>query len=732
MTRYSYDGEGHLTQIVDPRGGTTQFVWGGYNRLCIRRDANQNEIRLVYNSEGEIVEMRNERGEVHRIERDASGRSIAETTFDGRTISFRHDRMGRPIQIKVNSGEATLLTYDLAGQLISRERADGSADVFEYSPRGEIVSATGPLSQIRFERDAVGRVVREIQGHDREEDVVEVAYDGMGDRVRLTTSRGHTEAIARDAMGMRLETVLDGSHTVRRTLDVLGREIGRDLPRGGRIESAYDALGHLGRRRALEPMVQASVGRAEPEWIGERAGNVTAETSYGYDWNQELVDSWDSRSGHTHFDYDPVGQLLSKVPEKARTELFKFDPAGNLHEIGALAPKREYDAGNRLLRKGDAEYRWNLDGRLIEKSVRAPGSEQAEQWSYAWDSAGLLRPVTGPDGRLVEFAYDPFARRVEKRVSRPAASGQKPVPVSQTRFVWDGNVLVHEIKTLAQAKGDPVVEERTYCFDDEGHGFEPVAHRDAHHRGEDRTDGDWFHYVNDPIGAPLRLLDANGTIACEMQRSAWGDTETAPEARTTTPLRFPGQYEDEETGLFYNRHRYYDPDATRFISADPLEFEGGANAFRYAPNPIDWMDPLGLLFSATTVQLGNSMGGQSTFHPGQTPHHIVQQGAPGAAGQAILTRNGIGVHDGVNGARLWGTHPNQVAQPGYPAAGRGCAGYHAGSDIHGAAAQAKVASELATAEAAGGGAGTPGGKAAVIAQLGVIRNRQQTGLPGTR
>jgi RHS repeat-associated protein len=196
----------------------------------------------------------------------------------------------------------------------------------------------------------------------------------------------------------------------------------------------------------------------------------------------------------------------------------------------------------------------------------------------------MSSPVTSrPDGERIEFVYDPFGRRMEKRIGRAIRRGQTFVPRAVTRFVWDGDVLVHEITRKAEAAGDPVVEEKTYCFEDDG--FAPVAHRDA---------GGWFHYVNDPIGTPERLVGDDGKVACELRREAWGRTETAPGGKTGTALRFPGQYEDAETGLCYNRFRYYDPETGGYISSDPIGLIGGINTYRYGSNPFAWLDPLGL------------------------------------------------------------------------------------------------------------------------------------------
>ncbi|RLB49250.1 MAG: RHS repeat protein, partial [Deltaproteobacteria bacterium] len=143
--------------------------------------------------------------------------------------------------------------------------------------------------------------------------------------------------------------------------------------------------------------------------------------------------------------------------------------------------------------------------------------------------------------------------------------------------------LAHEIKIAAQDGGNPVVAERTYLYEDDS--FEPVAHQE---------DGRWVHYVNDQIGTPERLLENGGDVACELRRSAWGQTEVLPGAKARTPIRFQGQYADEETGLSYNRWRYFDGEAGSFASCDPIGLNGGLHTYEYAPSPQAWFDPFGL------------------------------------------------------------------------------------------------------------------------------------------
>ena len=106
-------------------------------------------------------------------------------------------------------------------------------------------------------------------------------------------------------------------------------------------------------------------------------------------------------------------------------------------------------------------------------------------------------------------------------------------------------------------------------------------------------------YQCDHLGTPQELTDMNGEIAWAAEYKAWGYaydalSKAGRQAGLKQPLRFQGQYYDHETGLHYNRHRYYDPRSGRFVSKDPIGLDGGINVHAYAPNSTQWVDPLGL------------------------------------------------------------------------------------------------------------------------------------------
>ncbi|MCC4104753.1 RHS repeat domain-containing protein [Serratia ureilytica] len=113
-------------------------------------------------------------------------------------------------------------------------------------------------------------------------------------------------------------------------------------------------------------------------------------------------------------------------------------------------------------------------------------------------------------------------------------------------------------------------------------------------------DGDTLAwYQCDHLGTPQELTDEHSEIAWSAEYRAWGVAQEAickasGKASIANPIRFQGQYHDFETGLHYNRYRYYDPEVGRFVSKDPIGYAGGLNLFQYAPSLIGWLGPLGL------------------------------------------------------------------------------------------------------------------------------------------
>ncbi|MEM0571856.1 RHS repeat-associated core domain-containing protein, partial [Salmonella enterica] len=102
-------------------------------------------------------------------------------------------------------------------------------------------------------------------------------------------------------------------------------------------------------------------------------------------------------------------------------------------------------------------------------------------------------------------------------------------------------------------------------------------------------------YHCDHRGLPLALISPDNTVAWRAEYDEWGNqlSEENPE-HLEQLIRLPGQQYDEESGLYYNRHRYYNPGQGRYITQDPIGLRGGWNLYQYPLNPVHYIDPLGL------------------------------------------------------------------------------------------------------------------------------------------
>ena len=129
---------------------------------------------------------------------------------------------------------------------------------------------------------------------------------------------------------------------------------------------------------------------------------------------------------------------------------------------------------------------------------------------------------------------------------------------------------------------------RSYVY--EPGTFKPMALLKGH-----GTTNEVYYYQLDHLGTPQELTDAGGKIVWSAYYRAYGNIVKFDINEISNPLRFQGQYYDEESGLHYNRHRYYNPNTGRYLTPDPIKLAGGLNSYQYVPNPTGWVDPLGLM-----------------------------------------------------------------------------------------------------------------------------------------
>ncbi|HND52938.1 MAG TPA: RHS repeat-associated core domain-containing protein, partial [Pirellulaceae bacterium] len=266
------------------------------------------------------------------------------------------------------------------------------------------------------------------------------------------------------------------------------------------------------------------------------------------------------------YSYDPTERLSEATRADGGVETFSFDPAGNLSRRGTTG--LAYERGNRLSQRGADQIEHDAWGNVV--AVASPAGTSR----FEYDIDQRLVAHVAPDGRRTEYQYDALGRR-----------RAKTGPDGTTEFVWDRHVLMAEV-----AGGS----HREYLFEPDS--FRPLA----------RFGEDGFEvYHVDHLGTPRELTDESGQVVWSARYDAYGRARVE-RAERDNPLRFPGQYEDVESGLHYNYHRYYDPDAGRYFTQDPLGLNAGTNFYRYVQNPINWDDPFGLFDEFEIARMGAS------------------------------------------------------------------------------------------------------------------------------
>jgi RHS repeat-associated protein len=533
---YQYDPEGNLTNFRDANGAETRFRYVDYNKLGERVDALGYTRRYTYNTEADLVEIRNERGAAYSFTYDALGRVTREVGFDGLIWKYDFDPAGQMLSRTDPAGRVTRFIRDLRGRMIERLRPDGSAIDISYDKVGRITEADAPGSELVFRYDALGQVVWESQNGK----VLEHEYDALGRRIGRRSPSGHTVEYAYDA-DSRLSGVQTANGSIGFEYDKAGRITKRRIPRGLEEVFHYDQCGC---------MIEQSL---------HRQNTLLFHREYKYDAEGNLVELRDSNKGTRRYVYDAIERLREVIQPEGAREQFFYDSTGNLLQRGAR--KFHYDAPDRLTRTDEATLVYDEVGNLFEK--RRAGSV-IHHTRYVYDPDNRLIAVESTEAGRVEFSYDAFGRRIAQSTND-----------DETGFLWDGDVLLAE-----HGPG----ESAEYVFGLESH--EPLC----------RFTEDGFEtYHNDSLGTPQELTDENGEVVWSTRYDVYGRLEQLRAGAAVNHIRFQGQYSDSETGLYYNRYRYYDPDIGRYLTQDPIGIDGGFNHYQYTHNPINEIDPLGLI-----------------------------------------------------------------------------------------------------------------------------------------
>jgi RHS repeat-associated protein len=643
ITRYRYNGQGLPVERIDTKGQILTYRYDTALRLVELINANTETYRFTYNEESRLASETGFDGKLTTYQYDAAGQLNASESGGVRT-EYHRDSLGQ-LLAKITPEGHNRYAYDPLGRLTA-VRSPQAEQRFAYDPVGQLIEerhrymlepAVPPQAQ---QPSAAFKLRHE--------------YDPMGNRIRSLLPNARVVDTLRYGPGHWHATHWSGHTIVDLERDSLHRETQRELGQAQERLSAsrdYDPQSRLsamtinqGRKKLRERRYQYDL-EGNLTRIDDRQQGITR---YAYDPLGQLLSAVKPDIKET-FAFDPAGNMVDKLEkEKLKRESETEEPPT---QPTGLA----YVRHNRLEHFNNIDYEYDIQGNTIVKRLNPlPGltTEAANETAtldFVYDQENRLVQVQKHYSHAcitANYVYDAFGRRIAKTVSEAywEQEDQKDqaldnAKATTTWFLWDGDNLIQEIKP------DQTV---TYLYEPES--FVPLArieseegqadyHPDSihippveawemledpakceHHvrwwqreqawqieqahqtqwqawqqKAKQNEANDRIHYYHcDHLGTPLELYDENGHAVWSARYKSWGKIYRYEAKEIDQPLRFLGQYEDEETGLYYNRFRYYDADAGRYITQDPIGLAGGLNAYVYGPNPTGWVDPFGL------------------------------------------------------------------------------------------------------------------------------------------
>ena len=544
-----YNPDGQIVRVYGPEIDA-RFEYAFKDRVS-RRTVGSEETIYESDAEGRLRRVVTAAGGSYDFHYSPRGDVCAAVTFDGARVEYARDASGQLTGI-VEAGEGRRITRDACGRVDTIRGLDGMACGFGYDAHGLVNRAGTPQSMVRFKRNEAGQISQEEQG----EHSLHFEYDRRGNRVSCATSLGVRITHRYGANGRLAEIGFSDRSSARWSCSFEGSSRGRverwRLPNDVEIASIWGREGRLNGR-------QATV-----------AGEVVLNETLSWHAAGRLVGV---RQGRREVAITETGTNTTIVASEAGIafDSRRSDSFGNVFLVDDDG-SRHYGRSGQLLRVSGIECDYDARGQMVRKLL-----PDGRSWQYLWSSSGYLERVIAPDGEQTAFTYDALGRRIRKD--------------SRTRsvhWIWLDDQILHEWETGPAAgalRGESAHRLKTWVFLPET--FIPLV-------CEVDGEGPWsiLTAVN---GVPVAAYGHKG-VRWEGEISLWGnarvDTREGPP--DAVPWRFQNQYEDRETGLYYNRYRYYDPALGTYISPDRDEVLRPISRYAYVRNPLTLADPYGL------------------------------------------------------------------------------------------------------------------------------------------
>jgi RHS repeat-associated protein len=551
-TIFAYDLAGNVTSVTDPAGRITTTVCDSMNRVTRTIGADGGITQLGYDSNGDLLTLTDPNGHTRSWTYDVRRRMKTATDALGRSMSVNRDAQGNVVSRTRKDG--TIITYDYDSlnrlkQVNLPALANGvAADtvLMSYDAVGNVSSLSDNDSAVSNVFDALSRLTQTTQTYGAGVSL-SYTYDLVSRRATMSDSVGNT-TYSYDELNRLIGLTDPAGRSFSFGYDVASRPVSTVLSNGVSAAISYDAADQL-----------LSLAYAN-------GGTTVASAAYQYNVTGTRSSEAREDANTRNFGYDLLDRVLSSFNSTlpaSRNEMFSYDPGDNRTDQA-----RVHDAADELTQDANYTYSYDQEGNLIQKASIA---NPANLTSYSYNAQNQLVGVQTP-AASISYVYDAVGRRIARSVNgvtiRYILDGQN------VRLELDGSNALSAANTHA--------------------GLDRLLVRDQ--------GGTQLFFQTDALGSTTALTDASGAVVERYRYSAFGKLEvlnpdfTAKAGNTPgQQFTFTGREWEPEAALYFSRARYYDPDAGRFASRDPIGEVGGANLYGYvANNPINWSDHLGL------------------------------------------------------------------------------------------------------------------------------------------
>ena len=533
-TTFTYDSGGNLTTVTDPLGNNTTLSYDTAGQPVSIIDPLSNTTQFTYDM-GDLAAVADPLGNITTRFTDAAGRLLSLTNPLGNTTRYDYDDLNRLLDVTDPLQGITAFSYDPNGNLLGVTDTNGNATGYTYDSMDRLAARTDPLSLAEpYDYDGNGNLA---QFTDRKGQVTDFTYDALNRRTLATYSDDSTTAYTYDAADRLTQVVDSVTGTITLTYDDLDRLISETTPQGA-VGYAYD---DAGRRTSMTVAGQPTVNYAYDD--ANRLTQITQGSSVvtiGYDTAGRRTSLTMPNGVVVDYNYDAASRVTEIKYKQGTTELgnltYVYDAAGNRTETGGTWARSgipqeltsaAYNAANQMIAFGTKTLTYDANGNLTSDGTN----------TYTWDARNRLAGISG--GVAASFEYDPLGRRVNKTING-----------TSTDFLYDGINPVQEL-----SGGNPTANVLA------GLGIDEFF---------TRTDSLGTEtLLTDILGSTVATTDFSGSVLTEYTYEPFGDTTTTGGVSDNS-FQYTGR-ENDGTGLFYYRARYYSPTLHRFTADDPLD-----------------------------------------------------------------------------------------------------------------------------------------------------------------